>query len=138
MPRHVLIAADMPATPDRLYDMYLDAKTHAAFTGHPVTINARPGSPFSAFGGILTGTMLHAKPKQFIAQTWRSVRWPADAMDSVLTIAFHAQPGGARIELAHANVPDSDYAGICQGWHERYFQPWRAYLAANAGEAANG
>ena len=32
MSRNVIIAASLPATPDKLFDMYLDAEAHAAFT----------------------------------------------------------------------------------------------------------
>jgi len=51
MSRNVIIAASLPATPDKLFDMYLDAEAHAAFTGFPVTIAARAGAPFRAFSG---------------------------------------------------------------------------------------
>jgi activator of HSP90 ATPase len=71
MPRNLIIAASLPATPDTLFEMYLDPGAHAAFTGSPVTIEPRPGSPFRAFGGSLSGTMLHVEPKRLIVQTWR-------------------------------------------------------------------
>ena len=33
MPRTIQLAAVLPAPPERLFDMYLDPKEHAAFTG---------------------------------------------------------------------------------------------------------
>ena len=42
MPRQIMLAASLPAPPDRLFDMYLDPEAHAAFTGAPVTIAPRP------------------------------------------------------------------------------------------------
>ena len=127
MPRNVILAASFPATADRLFDMYLDPQAHAAFTGASVTIESRPGTPFRAFDGMLTGTMLHVEPKRLIVQTWRSANWPAEAMDAVLTLSFWPEGDVARIELVHVNVPDEDFAGVSQGWEKYYWNPWRAY-----------
>lgn len=129
MPRNVILAAPLPATPDQLFDMYLDSQAHAEFTGAPVTIEPRPGAPFRAFDGILTGTMLHVAPKRLIVQTWRSANWPANALDSVLTLTFWPEDDAARIELVHVNVPESDFAGVSQGWEKYYWTPWRAHLS---------
>ena len=130
MPRNVIIAALLPATPDKLFDMYLDAEAHAAFTGFPVTIAARAGAPFRAFNDMLSGTIIHVAPKRLIVQTWRSANWPVTAIDSVLTLSFWPENNGARIELVHANVPEEDFAGVSQGWEKYYWTPWRARLNA--------
>jgi activator of HSP90 ATPase len=126
--RTIIIAASLPAAPDTLFDMYLDAEAHAAFTGLPVFIEPRPGGAFHAFDGMLSGTILHLEAKILIVQTWRSANWPLTAMDSVLTISFWPAEDGARIELVHVNVPEEDFAGVSQGWEKYYWTPWRAYL----------
>ena len=129
MTRTILLAAMLPAPPERLYDMYLDPREHAAFTGSPVEISATPGAPFHAFDGVITGTMLQVVPKRLIVQSWRSPHWgPAD-IDSTLILTFLPDPGGGRIELVHTNVVDNDYAGVSQGWEKHYWTPWRAYLS---------
>jgi activator of HSP90 ATPase len=130
MPRNVIIAASLPAPPDKLFDMYLDAEAHAAFTGFPVTIAARAGAPFRAFNDMLSGTIIHVAPKRLIVQTWRSANWPAAAIDSVLTLTFWSENDGARIEIVHANVPEEDFAGVSQGWEKYYWTPWRGFLNA--------
>ena len=130
MPKNVILAASLPAPPDRLFDMYLDRETHAAFTGAPVTIEPRPGAEFHAFGGALSGKILHIEPKRLIVQTWRSVNWLADSIDSVLILSFWPEAAGGRIELIHANVCDADFAGVSRGWEKHYWTPWRAYLEA--------
>jgi hypothetical protein len=38
MPRTVTLAAHLPASPPRLYRMYLNPKEHAAFTGAHVRV----------------------------------------------------------------------------------------------------
>jgi activator of HSP90 ATPase len=128
MPRNVVLAASFPAGPERLYDMYLDAKSHAAFTGAPVTIEARAGAAFYAFNGALTGSILHVEPKRLIVQKWRSTNFPDAAIDSVLVLSFWPDGEGARIELVHVNVPEEDFAGVSEGWAKYYWNPWRTYL----------
>lgn len=128
MSRTIIMAASLPAPPDTLFDMYLDAASHAAFTGLPATIEARAGGTFRAFDGMLSGTILHIEPKTLIVQTWRSANWPLTAMESVLTLSFWPGQDGARIELVHANVPEEDFAGVSQGWAKYYWTPWHDYL----------
>ena len=131
MPRSIIMAVSLPAPPDRLFDTYLDPAAHAAITGFPVTIAPRPGAPFRAFDGKLTGTVLHIQPKRLIVQSWRSVNFPAAALDSVLVLSFWPQEGGGRIELVHVNVPEEDFAGVSTGWEKYYWSPWRTALAGS-------
>ena len=128
MSRNIIMAASLPATPDTLFDMYLDAETHASFTGMPVTLERHAGGVFRAFDGMLSGKILHIEPKTLIVQTWRSANWPLTAMDSVLTLSFLAAEEGTRIELVQANIPEEDFAGVSHGWEKYYWTPWRAYL----------
>lgn len=128
MPRTIILAASLPATPDKLFDMYLDAEAHAAFTGLRVILEPHRGGVFEAFDGMLSGTILHVEPKTLIVQTWRSGNWPLTAMDSVLMLSFWPAEDGARIELVHVNVPDEDFAGVSQGWEKYYWTPWHDYL----------
>lgn len=131
MPRNVMLAAALPASSEQLFDMYLDANVHAALTGAAVVIEPRPGACFTAFDGMLTGTMLHIEPKRLIVQTWRSANWSADAIDSILTLSFcHEAAAAGRIELVHVNIPDEDFAGVSQGWSKYYWEPWRAFLSS--------
>jgi activator of HSP90 ATPase len=125
------MAASLPAAPDKLYDMYLDAAAHAAFTGLPAIIEPRAGGAFRAFDGMISGKIVHLEPKALIVQTWRSANWQLTDMDSVLTLSFWAAEDGARIELVHVNVPDDDFAGVSQGWEKYYWAPWRAYLTVD-------
>lgn len=127
----IQLAASLPASSDRLFDMYLDPAEHAAITGAPVTIGSQPGASFAAFDGILTGTMLHVVPKRLIVQAWRSGQWDSDDIDSTLILRFLPEGDGARIELTHVHVPESDVSGVSHGWEHYYWIPWRAYLTGS-------
>ena len=127
--RTIKRAVSLPAPPARLYSMYLDPIEHAAFTGSPVTISEKPGTPFRAFDGVLTGTMLQTVPGRLVVQSWRSPHWSTDDVDSTLILTFVPEADGGRIELVQVNVVDHDYAGVCQGWEKYYWAPWHAYLS---------
>lgn len=128
MPRDIVMAASLPAEPGTLFDMYLDATAHTAFTGSPVSIGRTPGSPFEAFGGMLRGRILYAE-QNTIVQTWRSGHFPAEAPDSILVLVFLPEgDGSGRVELHHIGVADEDFAGVSQGWQKFYWTPWRDYL----------
>jgi len=133
MPKTLITAASLPAAPERLFDMYLDPREHAAFTGLPVTIGAEAGDAFRAFEGAIWGTILHTEPKRLIVQTWRSVNFPAGTVDSILILSFYPQDGGGRIELTQVNIADEDFAGVSQGWEKHYWTPWRNYLESGIG-----
>ena len=99
MSRHIISSAVLPATPERLYEMYLDPASHASFTGSSVEIGPNPGDAFRAFDGMLTGSMVHTQPGRLIVQNWCSKNWPADAVDSVVVLTFWPQADEGRIEL---------------------------------------
>ena len=116
-------------TPKVLFEMYLDSAKHAAATGEPARMSRRAGGKFTAFGGMLLGRNLLVVPHSLIVQSWRSTQFAKQDLDSTLVLSFWAQGRGARIELTHVNVADSDFAGVSEGWSKYYWIPWRAYLA---------
>ena len=129
MPHTVALAIDLPAPPARLYEMYLNPRTHAAITGAPVRIAARAGATFEAFGGALTGKILQVVPNRLIVQSWRSTEFGKRDLDSTLILTFRTNGRAGRIELTHVNVAERDFGGVSEGWAKYYFVPWRAYLA---------
>ena len=121
----------LPAEPHRVYAMYLDASEHAAFTGGgDVRIEPRVGAEFSAFGGRISGRIIALIPDRQIVQTWRSFEWRSEDPDSILLLTLQPEPGGTRLELLQAPVPEHLHATLQANWPMRYLDPWRAALAA--------
>ena len=116
------------ASPDELFDIYLDSKKHSAAVNDKASISRAAGRKFSVFDGYITGTNLLIVPKRLIVQSWRGSDWKAREPDSVLILAFSKAGGGGQIALVHANVPDNHAASISKGWHQYYWKPWKAYL----------
>ncbi len=122
----------LPAAAEVLYGMYLNPKKHAEFTGTPVTISTEPGSPFSAFHGAISGTMIAAVPFRLVVQSWRSALFNANDPDSTLILEFVPEGAQGRIDLLHLDVPAVDHRRVTEGWEKYYWTPWRNYLAKAA------
>ena len=130
MGKDIQQSVELPASPEVLFEMYIDAEQHSALTGSEAVVSREPGSAFSAFGGALSGRIIATVPGRLVVQTWRSVSFAEDEPDSILVLAFSEAPSGGRIDLVHTGVADSDYDGVNQGWRKFYWDPWRAFLEA--------
>jgi activator of HSP90 ATPase len=120
---------ELAAPPSELYAMYLDAPTHAAFTGGgAVAIAPVTGTEWSAFDGRIHGRILALTPAREIVQSWRSFEWDAAELDAVLVLAFAESGEGSRVDLVQVGVPERLYDTLVSGWPVRYWQPWQAYL----------
>jgi activator of HSP90 ATPase len=119
----------LAASAQSLYAMYLDPVVHAEITGLPVDIDTKPGSPFRAFDGNLSGQMLTVVEPRLIVQSWRSVHFNDGDPDSTLILTFTPEGAAGRIDLIHLDVPSHDYLGVTDGWETHYWAPWRRYLA---------
>jgi uncharacterized protein YndB with AHSA1/START domain len=120
----------LPASAERLFEMYSDPSTHQAITGASVDIGDERGSKFKAFDGALTGTMLEMVRPRLIVHLWRSNPFKAEDPGSTLILSFTPEKDKGRIDLIHLDVPDHDYDGVTQGWDKYYWAPGRAYLAS--------
>jgi activator of HSP90 ATPase len=120
----------LPASAEKLFEMYLNPSTHSAITGASVDIGDKRGSNFKAFDGALTGTILEVIKPRLIIQSWRSVNFMAADPDSTLILSFTSEEDSGLIDLIHLDVPDQDYEGVNQGWEKYYWTPWRTYLTS--------
>ena len=116
-----------PAPPEKLFDIFLDSKKHAAAVNSQASVSRKVGGRFRIFGGVLQGKNLAIVPKRMIVQVWRGSNWTKSEGDSVLVLTFSKARGGGRIQLVHV-LPDRHYAGCNRGWEKYYWKPWRAYL----------
>ncbi len=132
MPRTIKQIVAFPASPDRLYRIYLNPREHGAACGWGrVSIDARAGGRM-AVAPHITGKFLHLVPGRLIAQTWRGANWKKSDADSILVLSLSPARGGSRLEMVHTNVPDASAKSITGGWRTHYWKPWKAYLAKKA------
>jgi activator of HSP90 ATPase len=62
---------DFAASRQRIYEVLLDSKQFAAFTGMAAAIDPKAGRAFSTFGDLIVGRNVELNPAQRIVQAWR-------------------------------------------------------------------
>ncbi|MDE2230153.1 MAG: SRPBCC domain-containing protein [Alphaproteobacteria bacterium] len=119
----------IPATPQAIYDAWLDSKGHAGITGgQPATCSAVVGGAFTVWNGFITGRNLALEPGKRIVQSWRTTRFVESDPDSEIEVLLEPVPGGTRITVNHRSVPDGHTSYRDGGWQRSYFDPMKKYL----------
>jgi len=124
MAKTILQSVEFDASPEELFDIFLDPKQHAAVIGSKVSVSAKEGDEFIAFDGHVKGRNLLIVPKRMIVQCWHGSVWNEGDLDSIQIMTFEKTSRGAQIILVHANCPDQ----FTERWNELYWEPLRAYL----------
>ncbi len=120
----------IPATPDQIYQAWLDGNLHSAFTGSPATGEAKANTRFTAWDGYIWGENLELIPNQHIVQSWRTSEFPPESIDSHLEITLEAVPEGTKIKIEHSDIPEGQSQDYYQGWIDYYFEPLQAYFSS--------
>jgi activator of HSP90 ATPase len=115
------------ASPEKIYEIYLDSRAHAAFSGEPASLSGEEGGQFSCWGGQIVGRQVELRPGKRIVQAWRVSAWP-DGVYSIVRIELHASGAGTRLVLDHTGIPQGASAGIAAGWPMRYWERMKKHL----------
>ena len=118
---------ELKAPPQRIYEIILDSKQFAAFTGMPATIDPAAGGAFSMFGGMIVGRNVELIPSQRIVQAWRPTHWDPGVY-SVVKFELKPQGSGTMLILDHTGFPEGEYDSLFKGWGLRYWDPLKKYL----------
>jgi activator of HSP90 ATPase len=119
---------DFKASPHRIYEILLDSKQFAAFTGMPAEIDPKAGGAFSMFGGLIVGRNVELLSNQRIVQAWRPTHWDPGVYSLV---KFELKPQGSEtmVVLDHTGFPVGEFDNLDPGWKLRYWDPLKKYLA---------
>jgi len=117
----------LKTTPQRVYQILLDSKQFAAFTGMPAEIDPKPGGALSVFGGMIVGRNLELIPNQRIVQAWRSAGW-GPGVYSVVKFELKPDGTGTMVVLDHTGFPEGSFDHLDPGWYLRYWEPLKKYL----------
>lgn len=119
------------ATPEEVYEAYMDSKKHSQFTGAKAKVSRKIGGSFSAYEGELTGKNLKLIPDRLIVQKWRceteDQQWPKKHF-SKLTLKLAKAKKGTKLTMIHAGVPSICAKDINSGWKKFYWQPMKKLL----------
>src|SRR5947209_8276387 len=120
---------DFKAPATRIYEVLLDAKEFAAFTGAPAEIQPQAGGAFKLFGGQIEGRTVELAPNRRIVQVWRQPSWPAGYY-SLVKFELTERAGGTRIIFDQTGIKEEDWGHLSEGWGTHYWEPLRKYLKA--------
>jgi activator of HSP90 ATPase len=120
---------DFKAEPHRIYEILLDSKQFAAFTGRAAEIGRDAGGAFKMFGGLIEGRNVELVPDVRIVQAWRPASWDPGVY-SLVEFQLKAQAGGTHLVLDHKGFPEGDFAHLDAGWHMQYWTPLTNYLGS--------
>jgi uncharacterized protein YndB with AHSA1/START domain len=123
------VADTIPATPQMIYEAWLDSAGHSAMTGSPAQVTSHVGEPFTAWDGYIEGVNLELTPYTRIVQSWRTSNFAPHDPDSKIEVLFAPVAGGTRVTLHHTNVPEGHTSYQESGWQENYFDPMKAYFS---------
>lgn len=118
----------IPAEPDKVYEAFIDAKKHSAFTGSKATCDPTVGGEFTAWDGYISGRNLELEQGKKIVQEWKTTEWPEGYPPSRLELTFKKTKQGTEITMIHSDVPAEQAADIKQGWIDFYWQPLKKYF----------
>jgi len=119
---------DFKVAPQRIYEVLLDPKQFAGFTGRPAKIDPREGGAFSLFGGLIVGRNVELAANQRVVQAWRPTHWDP----GVYSIArFELKPHGSdtKVVFDHTGFPAGEYDSLLSGWNGHYWGPLAKFLA---------
>jgi activator of HSP90 ATPase len=118
----------IPATPEEVYEAFIDAKKHSAFTGSKATCVPKIGGKFTAWDGYISGKNLELEKGKKIVQEWKTTEWPRDYPPSKLELTFKKVTEGTELTMVHSEVPAEQANDIEQGWIDFYWKPLKEYF----------
>lgn len=119
------------APPAAIFEMLMDSRRHAGFTGAKARISREVGGKIMAYEGYVDGLNLEIVPNRRIVQSWRGSDWPAGRF-SKATFALAKWKGGTRLTFTQSGIPDDQVEPIKAGWIEHYWDKMKARLEAEA------
>jgi activator of HSP90 ATPase len=115
-------------TPQRIYEILLDSKQFAAFTGMPADIDPKPGGTFFMFSKMIEGRNIELLENQRIVQAWRPAHWDK-GIYSIAKFDLKPQGSAVLVVLDHSSFPEGEYDHLVFGWNSHYWDPLEKYLS---------
>jgi uncharacterized protein YndB with AHSA1/START domain len=129
MPYSFKLVSTIPASPEAIYDAWLDSAGHSKMTGAKAKASNKVGASFTAWDGYIQGKNIELVPGKRIVQSWRASEFTDADPDSTLTVTLAPVKGGSRLTLEHSNVPDDQKSYEEGGWQDYYFAPMKEYFS---------
>lgn len=128
MPDRLELSTTLNASPEAVFNAWLDPNEHAAFIHAPAEIALGVGGTFRLWDGYITGRTLELEPPRKIVQAWRTTDFPEGSADSRLEIRLEPDGRGTRLTLLHSEIPGGQGRQYEDGWRDNYLAPMEAYF----------
>ncbi len=117
------------ASPEIVYDLIMNSKKHAAFTGGEVKMSNKIKGKFSIFDGYIHGHNIELEEGKKIVQAWHFTEdgWPDDHF-SICTFLFEKNGNKTKLHFQQTSVPEHKVDTLKNGWKKYYWDPMKTYL----------
>jgi uncharacterized protein YndB with AHSA1/START domain len=122
--QHVFFAA----TPEQVFDAFVEPTLLASIIGGECTGAARAGENFTSWNGYVKGKHLELVRGERVVQEWSTTEWPRGAEPSRLELQLVGTGGGTELTMTHSKLPTEHAENIRQGWIDYYWTPMRAHF----------
>jgi len=119
-------------TPERIYDLLMDQKKVAAFTGSNVTMSTKVNGKFNVFDGYCHGYNIELIAGKKIVQAWHFAEdgWPDDHF-SICSFEMDKVGNRTKLKFVQTNVPEHKVNSLKDGWKQFYWDAIKKYLKTN-------
>jgi len=107
--------------PKAVYQGWLDSWIHGAITEALAAIEPKVEGNFRLWSGSVQGKILDLIPNQKCTMSWRTVEFPLNLPDTVVTISFHSHKNGTRFHIYHTDIPEVFIEQFRFAWEDYYF-----------------
>jgi uncharacterized protein YndB with AHSA1/START domain len=118
----------LEASPEEVYEAYVDPKKHAAFTGSKATGSPKVGGKFTAWDGYIEGKYTELVRGKKIVHEWMTSEWPSGYPPSVIEIVLRRSGGKTKLTFVQKKVPAEQAEEYRQGWIDNYWEPMKRYF----------
>lgn len=117
------------ASPHDVYELLMDSKKHAAFTGSEAKIGKKVGDSFSAYDGWIKGKNVElVKDKKIVQEWWGDdENWPHGVV-SLVTFVFTKVNKGTKLGFIHLGIPPGWKKDLADGWEGYYWEKMKRYF----------
>jgi activator of HSP90 ATPase len=124
--------ATFNASPEEIYNLIMDEKKHAAFTGSKATISTKPKGKFNVFDGYCHGYNIELVKGKKIVQAWHFAEdgWPDDHF-SICSFVLDKVGDKTKLTFLQTNIPEDKAKTLKEGWKQFYWDAIKTYLKAN-------
>ncbi len=118
----------LDASPQEVFEAYVNPKKHAEFTGSAATGSPRVGGRFTAWDGYISGRFIELEKGKRIIHEWTTTDWPKGYPPSMVELTFRTKGRKTELTMVHSKAPAEQAGSYAQGWNDFYWDPLKKYF----------